>query len=465
MSGEDKVEDLRQKRKEARQTGGPESIAARHRTGAMSARERVERLVDEDTFVELDVFIKGAVTGHGMIGGRDVYIFSQDGEASTYGAGVSLSRKLNKVADLALANGAPLVGIYDSGKMEASPSLEGLTELPLRSVEASGVVPQVAAIVGPVCGSATYAPALADLVVMVKGSSQLFLGDPKEAKGSGVESAAGARALSEKAGVAHLACDDESACLEAVRKLLSYLPQNNLEEAPLSDVVDPVDRMDAELDALAGQKLDRDVRQIVGRVLDENSFVELLPVWGKRIVTGFARLGGRSVGVVANQTVEAEGLLDADSACKAARFVRLCDCFNLPLITLVDTPGSAVGEADEQGRLLREAAKLMYAYAEASVPKLTVVIGNAYGEGFAVMCPKNLKADLCFGWPTASISARVPVDGADEGVQTPYQAAQDGHLDDVIEPATTRPRLVAALEACASKRESRPSKKHGNIPL
>jgi acetyl-CoA carboxylase carboxyltransferase component len=468
MSGEDRTEELHQKKKAARQSGGPERIAARQRQGIGSARERVERLFDPDTFVELDVFVEGAVTGHGKVAGRDVYVFSQDGETPQSSLGEQFSRKLVKVMDLALANGAPMVGIYDSGSGEQASSLGGYAGLFFRNVMASGVVPQIAAVVGPVAGAAAYSPALADLVVMVKGNSYLYLGDGTEAKGAtgkgaGLEGFAGARALSEQSGVVHVAAADEGSCLESVRELLSYLPQNNLEDAPLSDATDPVDRMDQELESLAGADSAQDVREVIGRVADSGSFFELLPLWGKNLVIGFARLGGRSVGVVANQPTESGGRLDLDASAKGARFVRFCDAFNLPLVTFVDTPGFVFGEAQGQGRMLREAAKLMYAFSEATVPKLSLVIGRAFGEGFEIMCSKHLKADFCFAWPTARVAA---ASGAgDAGCDSPYEAAQAGHLDDIIEPATTRPRLVAALEACASKRESRPAKKHGNIPL
>jgi acetyl-CoA carboxylase carboxyltransferase component len=465
MSGEERVEDLRQKKKAARESGGPERIAARRREGTGSARERVERLLDPDTLVELDVFIEGAVSGHGKVAGRDVYIFSQEAGASEHRLSEELGRKLAKVMDLALANGAPLVGIYDSGIGKAG-VLGGYAGLFFRNVMASGVVPQIAAVVGPVAGAGAYSAALADFVVMVKGTSQLFLGDAAAkgaGKGTGLESLGGARALAEQAGVAHLAADDEDGCLQLVRELLSYLPQNNLEDAPPSDGSDAADRMDQELEAFASVEEPQDIREAVRRVVDQASFFEVSAAWAKNAVVGFARLGGRSVGVVANQASELDGRLDCDAAAKCARFVRFCDAFNLPLVVFVDTPGFVVGAGQVHGRVLREAAKLMYAFAEATVPKLSVVTGRAVAEGFEVMCSKHLKADFCFAWPGACISAE-PSDGA-AGSGSPYAAAQAGHLDDIIEPAATRPRLVAALEACVSKREARPAKKHGNIPL
>jgi acetyl-CoA carboxylase carboxyltransferase component len=339
-----------------------------------------------------------------------------------------------------------------------------------RNVAASGLVPQIAAVMGPVSGAAVYSPALTDLVVMVKGSSQLYLGDRLTVTraGGSLEDLGGARALSESSGVAHVATDDEAACLEAVRRLLSYLPQNNLEDAPLSGGSDPVDRMDQELESLAAEEAGeaRDAHDLLGRVLDGGEVLELMPGWARNLVVGFARLGGRAVGVVANQPAHLGGRLDADACAKGARFVRLCDAFNLPLLTFVDTPGFVGGDEQGRGRIVREAAKLMYAFCEATVPKLTVVTHRALAEGYEVMCPKQVQADFNFAWPAARIGgAESPGAEKGEAAGSPYDAAAAGCLDDVIEPVTTRPRLVAALEACASKRESRPPKKHGNIPL
>jgi acetyl-CoA carboxylase carboxyltransferase component len=354
------------------------------------------------------------------------------------------------------------VVIYDSGTAGGA-TLGGYSGLFFRNVMASGVVPQIAVVVGPVTGAAAYSPALADFVVMVKGTGRLFLGEVGGGSAKALEGFAGARALCEQSGVVHLAVDDEQQCLQAVRGLLSYLPQNNLEDAPLSEGSDPVDRMDPGLDSHTAGDPTQDVRDVVVRVLDQDSFLELQPLWGKSLVVGLARLGGRSVGVVGNQATEHDGRLDVDSAAKGARFVRFCDAFNLPVVTLVDTPGFVSGEEQAYGKMLREAAKLMYAYAEATVPKLTVVVGRALGEGFEVMCSKHLRADFCFAWPSATVAPSEEAVGDDPDLL--YGAAAAGHLDDIIEPGATRPRLVAALEACVSKRETRPAKKHGNIPL
>jgi acetyl-CoA carboxylase carboxyltransferase component len=476
MSAQNRTEELRQRKKEARQSGGPERIAARRRQGTSSARERVQLLLDPDTFVELDVFIEGAVTGHGKVGGRDVYVFSQNGETPQSQLGEGFKRKIVKVMDLAVTNGAPLVSIYDCGAAWAEgdddvASLGGYAGLFSRNVMASGVVPQISAIVGPCAGAAVYSAALADFVVMVKGGGQLFLGDSAAlkagtGKGPGLEQVGGARAQSEQSGLAHLAADDEKQCLEIVRGLLSYLPQNNLEDAPLSGGSDPVDRMDQELESLAKVEAAYDMREVVGHVVDEGSFFEIMPLWARNLIIGLARLGGRAVGVVANQPLELDGRLDLDASAKGARFVRFCDAFNLPLVTFVDTPGFLPGLEQGHGRTVREAAKLMYAYCEATVPKLTVVTGRAFAEGFEVMCSKHIGADFNFAWPAAEIGAQATKGAPDGGEgSSPYEAAAAGHLDDIIEPAATRPRLVAALEACLSKRESRPAKKHGNIPL
>jgi acetyl-CoA carboxylase carboxyltransferase component len=465
MSADDRTKELRQKKKEARQNVGPERIAARRRQGTGSARERVDRLFDPESFVELDVFVAGVVTGYGLVAGRDVYVFSLDPDTPRSSLGSEYTKKLTNITDLALTNGAPLVGIYDGATDEGAGALGTDSGLLFRRVLASGVVPQIAAVVGPVGGAAAFSPVLADLVVMVKGTGRLLQGTRSDSAGEALESLGGARVLSEQDGVVHLAADDEEKCLEAVRSLLSYLPQDNLEDVPLSDTLDPVDRMDEELQSLAGGDIRHDVREIIGRVLDRESLLEILPEWGKSLVVGFARLGGRSVGVVANQPTELDGRLDMDAAAKGARFVRLCDAFNLPLVTFVDTPGCVSGSEGARGRVLRASAQLMYAFAEATVPKLGLIVGRALGEGFEIMSPKGLGADFYCAWPSAVMGAAAPGAAAEVDPQALYAAARAGHLDDIIEPVTSRPRLVAALEACVHKRESRPAKKHGNIPL
>jgi len=469
MVADDSTEELRRRKQEARQSGGPERIAARRERGVSTARERVLQLLDPDTFVELDVFVEGAVTGHGRIGGRDVYLFSQDGEAPPDARGRSFTRKIVKVMDLAAMNGAPLIGLYDGGMA----SLGGHADIVYRNVMASGLVPQISAVMGPCTGTAVLSPALNDLVIMVKGGSHLLLGDSGSLRTGaddevGLEEIGGARTHSEMTGVSHLAADDEAECLQMIRDLLSYLPQNNLEETPLAWTGDPVDRMDEELDSLALSDSGgpRDIREIIAHVVDDGGFTELMPRWAKNLVIGFARLAGRAVGIVANQPVDLDGRIDLDATIKGARFVRLCDTFNLPVVTLVDTPGVLPGKEQGDGRMVREAAKLMYAYCEATVPKVTLITHRAYAEGFEVMGSKHIGTDFSFAWPSAEIAAKAPAGSLDrQDLASPYDAAVSGHLDDVIEPTATRPRLIDALEACASKRESRPPKKHGNIPL
>lgn len=475
MSADESLERLRQLKKEARHSGGPERVEARRRSGAASARERVLQLLDAGTFVELDVFVRGAVAGHGKVDGRHVYVFSQDGETYPDSRGDAFAGKVAKVVDLATRNGAPLVGIYDCGQTldgGATEPLGRFAELYYRNVMASGLVPQIAAVMGRCSGSAVHSPALADFVVMVKGASQLYLTDPI-AGNAGEERVAyeelgGARTHSERSGLAHLAANDEVECLEMVRGLLSYLPLNNLEEPPRLDLFDPPDRQDDELDALAVRDPGDpcDMREVVAHVVDERDLFEVGGGWAKNLITGFARLGGRPVGIVANQPAHLDGRLDVAAAAKAARFVRFCDAFNLPLVTFVDTPGFEAGRDQEHCGVVRSAAKLIYAYCEASVPKLAVVTRRAFGEGYEVMCSKQVGADFNFAWPSAGIGRELPAGALDrQDSASPYEAAGAGYLDDVIEPVETRSRLIGALEACASKRESRPPKKHGNIPL
>lgn len=479
MTGEERLEQLRLLRKDALLEGGPEQAAARSRSGLMSARERVLGVLDPGTFVELDVLVDGVVTGHGKVNGRDVYLFSQDGDATDGYSRERFAQKTVKVVDLAMKNGAPVIGIHDAGERWQRDgglgALGAFADIFFRNVMASGVVPQIAAIMGQCGGAAAYSPALADFTLMVKGEGQMFLAGPEAAKevlgeDATIEELGGGRTHSETSGLAHLAADDETSCLQAVRELLSYLPQNNLEDVPRAACTDPADRRDDGLEKLmlAGgdDQAGYDMRDVVGAVVDDGRFVELQAGWAMNLVVGFARLNGRAIGVVANQPLELGGRLDMDAAAKGARFVRTCDAFNVPLLTFVDTPGFLPGKAQERAGLLRDATKLLYAYCEASVPKLTVVTGKAYGEAYEVMCSKHIRADFNLGWPSAEIATSANA-GAVKGweANSPVTAAKRGYLDDVIEPADTRPRLVAALEACAAKREGRPPKKHGNIPL
>ena len=351
-------------------------------------------------------------------------------------------------------------------------ALGAYAEIFFRNVMASGVVPQISAIMGQCGGAAAYSPVLADFTLMVKGSSELFLSSPDAARSvlgeeTTIEELGGGRTHSEKSGIAHVAADDEAKCLQTVRDLLSYLPQNNLEDVPRMPSGDPADRRDEALEKLmlAGDE-GYDMRDVVAGVVDNGRFLELQPAWAKNMVVGFARLNGRAVGIVGNQPAELEGRIDIDGATKAARFVRTCDAFNIPLLTLVDAPGFLPGKSQERAGLLRHATKLLYAYCEASVPKLTVVTGRAYGEAYEVMCSKHIRADFNLAWPSAEIASSAGGSAVQRWeAHSPVTAAKRGYLDDVIEPMDTRPRLIAALEACASKREGRPPKKHGNIPL
>jgi propionyl-CoA carboxylase beta chain len=476
VTGEERLERLRLLKREALLEGGPEQAAARRKNELLSARERVLGVLDPGTFVELDVLVDGVVTGHGKVNGRDVYLFSQDGDETDGYSRERFAQKTVKVVELAMKNGAPIIGIHDAGeRWEREGGLGALgayADIFFRNVMASGVVPQIAAIMGQCGGAAAYSSVLADFTLMVKGSSQLFLAGPDAARAvlgeeTTIEELGGGRTHSEKSGIAHLAADDEAKCLQGVRDLLSYLPQNNLEDVPRAACSDPADRRDEALEKLmlAGGE-DYDMRRVVAAVVDDGRFLELQPAWAKNMVVGFARLNGRAVGVVGNQPTELQGRIDIDASAKAARFVRTCDAFNIPLLTFVDTPGFVPGKAQERAGLLRHATKLLYAYCEASVPKLTVVTGKAYGEAYEVMCSKHIRADFNLAWPSAEIAGSATGSAVRRWeAHSPITAAKRGYLDDVIEPGDTRFRLIAALEVCASKREGRPPKKHGNIPL
>jgi propionyl-CoA carboxylase beta chain len=478
VTNEERLERLRLLKKQALLQGGPEEAAARHKNELLSARERVLALLDPGTFVELDALVDGVVTGHGKVSGRDVFLFSEEGAGVEGGySRERFAQKTVKVVDLAMKTGAPLVGIHDAGERlphEGMGALGAYADIFFRNVMASGLIPQISAIMGQCGGAASYSPALADFTLVVKGSGQLFLAGPDAARAvlgeeTTIEELGGGRTHGEKSGMAHLAPDDEIGCLETIRRLLSYLPQNNLEEVPRVACTDPADRSDDALQGLmpgGGADGAYDMRDVVTRVVDDGVFLELQPGWARNLLVGFARLGGRAVGVVANQPAQLEGRLDIDAATKAARFVRTCDAFNVPLLTLVDTPGFVPGKAQARAGLLRHATKLLYSYCEATVPKLTVVVGRAYGEAYEVMCSKNIRADFNLAWPSAEIAASAPGSPVRRWeAHSPFTAAKRGYLDDVIEPRDTRPRLIAALEACASKREGRPPKKHGNIPL
>ena len=516
MTTDERIERMRKLKEEALQGGGPERIAAQRKKGKKTARERVVELLDPGTFVELDMFVThmctdfgmekkrvlgdGVVTGFGKVAGRDVYVFSQDFTVFGGSLGEMFAQKITKVMDLAMRNGAPVIGLNDSGGariQEGVVSLGGYAEIFFRNVMASGVVPQISAIMGPCAGGAVYSPAMTDFTIMVKGTSHMFITGPEVIKtvtGEEVtfEELGGAMTHNTRSGVAHLAADDEAQCIDMIRRLLSYMPQNNLEEAPRVETSDPADRMDLELDSIVPPDPNKpyDMRDVVTHVVDDGEFFEVMPHWGQNLIIGFARLNGRSIGIVGNQPAHLAGTLDIDASTKGARFVRFCDAFNIPLVTFEDVPGFLPGTAQEYGGIIRNGAKLLYAFCEATVPKLTVITRKAYGGAYDVMCSKHIRADFNFAWPSSEIAVMGP-DGAvnivfrkeldeaedpearrkelvaeyREKFASPYIAAQRGYIDDVIEPKETRPRLISALEACATKREGRPPKKLGNIPL
>jgi len=503
-------------RADARLGGGPVRIDRQHAMGKLTARERLDLLLDPGSFVELDAFVThrttgfgmeeqrilgdGVVTGHGNIDGRLVFVFSQD--FTVFGGSLSeaYAEKICKVMDLAMKVGAPLIGLNDSGGariQEGVASLGGYAEIFLRNVLASGVVPQISVILGPCAGGAVYSPAMTDFTVMVQGTSYMFVTGPNVVRtvtheDIDAESLGGASVHTSRSGVAHLAAHDEAEAMDQVRGLLAHLPQNNLADAPRIESRDPWDRMAPELDDVVPDEPQRpyDMHDVLRRVIDDGELLELQPAWAGNILVGFARLGGRPVGIVAQQPSVLAGALDIDASVKAARFVRTCDAFNVPLVTFVDVPGFLPGVAQEHGGIIRHGAKLLYAYCEATVPKLTVITRKAYGGAYDVMSSKHIRGDMNFAWPTAEIAVmgaegavniifRDAITGAQDGSEerarlvtayeeefsNPYIAAARGYIDEVILPRETRPRLIRALEVLADKRDTNPRKKHGNIPL
>ena len=513
---EEKLAWLRELSEAAANAGTEKAIARQHDRGKLLARERIDLLLDPGSFVELDRFVRhreiefgmrenrpwgdAVVTGYGTVFGRPVCVFSQD--FTVFGGSLSevFAEKVCKVMDLAVKVGCPVVGINDSGGariQEGVVSLAGYAEIFWRNVQASGVVPQISLIMGPCAGGAVYSPAITDFVLMTEGSSYMFITGPdvvKTVTGEDVsfEDLGGAAAHATKSGVAHLAAPDEESCIDDARYLLTFLPQNNLETAPYAPPTDPVDRESPELDTVIPDSTHRpyDMKRVIGAVVDEGAFLEIQPAHAENIVCGFARLGGHAIGVVGNQPAALAGVLDIDASVKAARFVRTCDAFNVPLVTFVDVPGFLPGTAQEWGGIIRHGAKLLYAFAEATVPKLTVITRKAYGGAYDVMSSKHIRADVNVAWPTAEVAVMGPEGAVNivfrhelEGVEdpaerraeliadykerfaNPYSAAERGYVDDVIEPRTTRPYLIRALEATLTKREPGPKRKHGNIPL
>ena len=513
---EEKVDLLKTLRDEAINSASPEAVDKQHAKGKFTARERVEKLLDPGSFVETDTFVRhrtydfdmqkvrpwgdAVVTGHGTIDGRRVCVFSQDFTVVGGSLGEVMSEKMCKVMDLAATIGCPVIGINDSGGariQEGVVSLGAYGDVFLRNVRSSGVIPQISLIMGPCAGGAVYSPAITDFIFMVKETSHMFITGPdviKTVTGEECtfEDLGGAMTHNTKSGVAQFASEDEEACLEDARYLLSFLPQNNLEPAPRVQPTDDPLRMDLELDSVVPDNPNKpyDMRHVVAHLVDDGEFLEVHEHFAKNIICGYSRLNGIPVGIVGNQPNQMAGVLDIDSSEKAARFVRTCDAFNIPILTLVDVPGFLPGTAQEWQGIIRRGAKLLYAFAEATVPKLTVITRKAYGGAYVVMNSKHLASDFSVAWPTAEVAVmgaegavniiyrrdiaqsptpderrQVLMDDYKARFANPYSAAERGFVDDVIIPHETRPRLITELEALMTKRDPGPKRKHGNIPL
>ncbi len=513
----EKVTELIALRKKARLGGGEKRIESQHKKGKYTARERINMLLDEGSFEELDMFVQhrctnfdmdkkesylgdGVVTGNGTINGRLVYVYAQDFTVEGGSLSETMALKICKVMDLAMKMGAPVIGINDSGGariQEGVTALAGYTEIFQRNILASGVVPQISAIFGPCAGGAVYSPALTDFNIMTKGSSYMFLTGPKVVKsvlGEDVtqEQLGGASVHSTKSGVAHFAVDSEEEGIQCIQKLISFLPQNNMEEAPMVECTDPINRLEDSLNDIIPDNPNKpyDMYEVLGAVIDNGEFLEVHKNYAANIIVGFARFNGVSVGIVANQPKVMAGVLDSNSSRKAARFVRFCDAFNIPLVTFVDVPGFLPGTQQEYNGVILHGAKLLYAYGEATVPKITITLRKSYGGAHCVMSSKQLRGDINYAWPTAEIAVMGP-EGAVEvlfgkEMQTvenpeqfkadkvaeykqlfanPYNAAKYGYIDDVIEPKNTRFRIIRSLQQLATKKQTNPAKKHDNLPL
>ena len=515
----EKVKKLIELRERTRLGGGIKKIEAQHEKGKYTARERIAMLLDDGSFEEFDMFVEhrssnfgidkkkipgdGVVTGYGTIDGRLVFVFAQD--FTVFGGALSetMALKICKVMDQAIKMGAPVIGINDSGGariQEGINALAGYAEIFQRNILASGVVPQISAIFGPCAGGAVYSPALTDFTIMSKGTSYMFLTGPKVVKsvtGEVVdqEQLGGATIHSTKSGVSHFAVDDEEYGIKLIRKLLSYLPQNNLEDAPLAVCDDPIDRLEDSLNEIIPDSSTKpyDVLEVIRAIVDDGEFLESQKLYAPNIITCFARFNGQSVGIIANQPKILAGVLDINASRKAARFVRFCDAFNIPLVTLVDVPGFLPGTAQEYGGIIIHGAKLLFAYGEATVPKITVILRKSYGGAYCVMSSKHLRGDINYSWPTGEIAVMGPsgaieiiyskdiakIENEDdkasfiaereteyrEAFANPYNAARYGYIDDIIEPRNTRFRVIRALQSLATKKLVNPAKKHNNIPL
>jgi len=516
MPLQDRFEELHRRNHAAEAGGGRERIERQHKAGKKTARERLEVLLDKGSFAELDRFVlhqsndfgmdiqripgDGVITGSGRIHGRSVFAFAQDFTVFGGSLSESYARKICKIMDLAMKTGVPIIGLNDSGGariQEGVVSLAGYADIFLRNTLASGVVPQISAVMGPCAGGAVYSPAITDFVFMVKGSSYMFVTGPDVIKAVtheevSFEELGGAATHGTTSGVAHFAADSEDECLALIRELMTFLPQNNAEDPPLRPTTDPADRADPELQSVVPDQPNKpyDIKDIVRPVLDDRYFFEVQADYAPNIVIGFGRLGGRPVGIVANQPAHLAGCLDISASVKAARFVRFCDCFNIPLVTFEDVPGFLPGTAQEFGGIIKHGAKLLYAFCEATVPKLTVITRKAYGGAYCVMSSKHIRGDANFAYPTAEIAVMGPegavnilykreMDAAKnaaalkeektreyrEKFANPYVAAERGYIDEVIEPRDTRRRLIQALDVLHTKRDTNPPRKHGNMPL
>jgi acetyl-CoA carboxylase carboxyltransferase component len=515
MKEKSKIQQLNEKRAHSRLGGGQDRIDAQHKKGRLTARERLDLLLDKGSFHEVDAFVfhrthdfgldaqkimsDSVVTGWGTVEGRLVYVYSQDFTVFGGSLGEVHAEKICKIMDMAMKNGAPMIGLNDSGGariQEGVVALAGYSDIFLRNTMASGVIPQISAIMGPCAGGAVYSPALTDFIFMARNTSYMFVTGPDVVKAVTHEEVTqeelgGASVHSEKSGVCHVAADSEADTLYLIRKLLSYLPQNNMEDAPFVPSDDPL-RMEESLNSIVPDDPNKpyDIKEVINMIVDGEQFYEIHENYAQNIVVGFARLGGQSVGIVANQPAVLAGVLDIDASEKAARFVRFCDAFNFPIVTFEDVPGFLPGTFQEHHGIIRSGAKLLYAYCEATVPKLTVITRKAYGGAYCVMSSKHIRSDVNLAWPTAEIAVMGPdgavniifrkeLDKAKDPVQkkaelvaeykekfaNPYVAAQRGYIDDVIEPKETRPRLINALAMLSNKRDANPAKKHGNIPL
>lgn len=511
-----KIEDLQQIRRNIEMGGGEAKIKKQHESGKKTARERIAMLFDEGSFVEIDAFVKhrcsefnmanteapgeGVLTGYGTVDGRLVYAYAQDFTVIGGSLGEMQAAKICKVMDMAAKMGAPIVGINDSGGariQEGIDALKGFGDIFYRNTQVSGVVPQISIVLGPCAGGAVYSPAICDFIFMVDKTSQMFITGPsvvKSVTGEDVsfEELGGAHTHASRSGVASKAFSNEEECFAKVKELISYLPSNNLETAPIYDCEDDLNRLSDTIAEIVPDNVNKgyDTRDIIKEVVDNGEFFELFDKFAKNIVTAFARMNGQTVGIIANQPKFMAGSLDCDSSDKAARFVRFCDSFNIPIITFTDVPGYLPGVNQEHNGVIRHGAKLLYAFSEATVPKINVIVRKAYGGAYIAMNSKHLGADMVFAWPSAEIAVMGPSGAANiifkkdiansddpitarqEKIQeytdkfaNPYVAASRGYVDDVIEPDSTRPRIISALEMLASKRETRPAKKHGNIPL